>query len=117
MLCRLITSFDKTLNINWKITEAVRIQVFRDVTLCRWVISEVSKERNAFIFKFHPEYEAVRSVGDPSPNDTASHPSNTTGITSKPRRRSLHVMLTNAANRIIRLSAVLLSAQTHSFVS
>lgn len=117
MLCRLITSFDKTQNINWKITEAVRILVFRDVTLCRGVISEVSKERNAFIFKIHTEVEALRSVGDPSPKDAASHPSHTAGITSRPRRRHVHVMLTNAANRIIRLSAVLLSAQTHSFVS
>jgi len=95
----------------------MRTQVFRDVTLCRWVISEVSKERNAFIFKIHPEGEALRSVGDLLPKDAASHPSNTAGITSKPRRRPLQVTLTNAANRIIRLSAVLLSVQTHSFVS
>jgi hypothetical protein len=48
----------KTLSIHWKV-EAVRILVFWDVTLCRWVISEVSKERNAFILKIHPEDEVL----------------------------------------------------------
>ena len=39
MECKMNKQINKreTLTINWKITETLRIQVFRDVTLCLWV--------------------------------------------------------------------------------